>query len=73
LRSASNQRGRQPSLQGDSRHHRPGGFTSSEIDELTGISQRLAVPADMFAQRALGENVLKAYIISAPPRGGISS
>jgi hypothetical protein len=66
LRSASNQRGRQPSLQGDSRHHRPGGFTASEIDELTGISRRLAIPADMFAQRAVGENVLKACINIGP-------
>jgi adenylate cyclase len=41
---------------------RPGGFTAPEIDELTGTSQRLAVPADMFAQRAVAENVLKAYI-----------
>jgi adenylate cyclase len=41
---------------------RPGGFTAPEIEELTGISQRLAVPADMFAQRAVAENVLKAYI-----------
>jgi adenylate cyclase len=41
---------------------RPGGFTAPEIEELTGISRRLAVPADMFAQRAVAENVLKAYI-----------
>ena len=41
---------------------RPGGFTAPEIEELTGISQRLAIPADMFAQRAVAENVLKAYI-----------
>ena len=41
---------------------RPGGFTASEIEELTEISQRLAVPADMFAQRAVAENVLKAYL-----------
>jgi adenylate cyclase len=39
---------------------RPGGFTAPEIEELTEISQRL--PADMFAQRAVAENVLKAYI-----------
>jgi adenylate cyclase len=38
------------------------GFTAPEIEELTGTSQRLAVPADMFAQRAVAENVLKAYI-----------
>jgi adenylate cyclase len=41
---------------------RPGGFTAPEIEKLTGISQRLAIPADMFAQRAVAENVLKAYI-----------
>ncbi|MBV8507838.1 MAG: adenylate/guanylate cyclase domain-containing protein [Alphaproteobacteria bacterium] len=41
---------------------RRGGFTAPEIEELTGISPRLAIPADMFAQRAVAENVLKAYI-----------
>jgi hypothetical protein len=48
---------------------RPGGFTTREIEELTGISQRLAVPADMFAQRAVAENVLKAYMAGRPDRG----
>jgi adenylate cyclase len=41
---------------------RAGGFTAPEIEELTEISQRLAIPADMFAQRAVAENVLRAYI-----------
>lgn len=62
LRSAGNQARSAAIANGDPLTDRPDGFTASEIDELTGISQRLAVLADMFAQHAVGENVLKAYI-----------
>jgi adenylate cyclase len=41
---------------------RSGGFTADEIAEMTRVSERLAVPADMFVQRSIAENVLKAYI-----------
>jgi adenylate cyclase len=41
---------------------RAGGFTAGEILELTRISERLSVPADLFVQRSIAENVLKAYL-----------
>jgi adenylate cyclase len=41
---------------------RSGGFTADEIEKITQVSERLAVPADMFVQRSIAENVLKAYI-----------
>ena len=41
---------------------RPGGFTQVEIDDLTRVSQSIAVVADMHTQRALARNVLDAYL-----------
>jgi adenylate cyclase len=41
---------------------RRGGFTAAEISRLRRISQRLAVPADLFAQRAVAESILQAYL-----------
>jgi len=41
---------------------RPGGFTTAEINDLTRVSQRVAVVADMHNQRALAHNVLVAYL-----------
>jgi adenylate cyclase len=41
---------------------RPGGFTAAEIDDLSRVSQRVAVVADMHNQRALARNVLAAYL-----------
>lgn len=41
---------------------RPGGFTRAEMDELTRLSQLVAVVADMHTQRALTRNVLAAYL-----------
>src|SRR3954454_2821652 len=41
---------------------RPGGFTESEVAEVTGVSQRLPVLFDMFSQRAIARNVLSAYL-----------
>src|SRR6266542_619779 len=41
---------------------RPGGFTESEVADLTGASQRLPVLVDMHNQRAISRNVLNAYL-----------
>lgn len=41
---------------------RPDGFTAAEINDLTRLSQRVAVVADMHNQRALARNVLNAYL-----------
>ncbi len=41
---------------------RPGGFTESEVADLTGVSQRLPVLVDMHNQRAISRNVLNAYL-----------
>ena len=42
--------------------HRPGGFTEREISDLSSLSARLSVIADMNSQRQIAENVLKAYL-----------
>jgi adenylate cyclase len=41
---------------------RPGGFTESEIVDLTRVSQRLPVLVDMHSQKAIFRNVLNAYL-----------
>jgi adenylate cyclase len=41
---------------------RPGGFTDAEIADLTALSARLSVMADLNSQRQIAENVLKAYL-----------
>jgi adenylate cyclase len=41
---------------------RPGGFTESEIADLTRVSQRLPVLVDMHSQKAISRNVLNAYL-----------
>jgi adenylate cyclase len=41
---------------------RPGGFTESEIADLTRVSQRLPVLIDMHSQKAIARNVLNAYL-----------
>lgn len=41
---------------------RPGGFTESEVANLTRVSQRLPVVVDMHNQRAISRNVLNAYL-----------
>jgi adenylate cyclase len=41
---------------------RPGGFTERETADLSGLSQRLSVIADMNSQRQIAENVLTAYL-----------
>jgi adenylate cyclase len=41
---------------------RPGGFSEREIDDLTAVSERLSIVADMNSQRQIAENVLKAYL-----------
>src|SRR6202521_2553028 len=41
---------------------RPGGFAEPEIADLTRVSQRLPVVADMYGQRAIACNVLNAYL-----------
>ncbi len=41
---------------------RAGGFAESEIADLTKISQRLPVVADMYNQRSIASNVLNAYL-----------
>jgi adenylate cyclase len=41
---------------------RPGGFTESEIADLTRVSQRLPVLVDMHSQKAIARNVLNAYL-----------
>jgi adenylate cyclase len=41
---------------------RPGGFLEREIADLTAVSERLSIAADMNSQRQIAENVLKAYL-----------
>ncbi len=41
---------------------RPGGFSDTEIADLTRLSERLSIMADMHSQRQIAENVLKAYL-----------
>ena len=41
---------------------RPGGFAEPEIADLTRVSQRLPVVADMYSQRSIASNVLNAYL-----------
>jgi adenylate cyclase len=41
---------------------RPGGFLEQEIADLSAVSERLSVAADMNSQRQIAENVLKAYL-----------
>jgi adenylate cyclase len=41
---------------------RPGGFSEQEIADLTAVSERLSIAADMNSQRQIAENVLKAYL-----------
>jgi adenylate cyclase len=41
---------------------RPGGFTESEVGDLTRVSQRLPVLVDMHSQKAISRNVLNAYL-----------
>jgi adenylate cyclase len=41
---------------------RPGGFSQGEIADLTRVSQRLAPISDMYSQREIARNLLKAYL-----------
>jgi adenylate cyclase len=41
---------------------RPNGFSEREIADLTAVSERLSIVADMNSQRQIAENVLKAYL-----------
>jgi adenylate cyclase len=41
---------------------RPNGFSEREIADLTVVSERLSIAADMNSQRQIAENVLKAYL-----------
>jgi adenylate cyclase len=41
---------------------RPGGFTERELADLSALSKRLSVIADMNSQRQIAENVLTAYL-----------
>jgi adenylate cyclase len=41
---------------------RPGGFSEREIADLTAVSERLSIVADMNSQRQIAQNVLKAYL-----------
>ena len=41
---------------------RPDGFSEREIADLTAVSERLSIVADMNSQRQIAENVLKAYL-----------
>jgi adenylate cyclase len=41
---------------------RPGGFTERETADLSALSERLSVIADMNSQRQIAENVLTAYL-----------
>ena len=41
---------------------RPGGFTEREVADLSALSERLSVIADMNSQRQIAENVLAAYL-----------
>jgi adenylate cyclase len=48
---------------------RPGGFAEPEIADLTRVSQRLPVVADMYSQRSIASNLLNAYLgAKAGPR-----
>jgi adenylate cyclase len=41
---------------------RPGGFTAQEISDLTRVSQRLSLLADLRHQRRIATNILNAYL-----------
>ncbi len=41
---------------------RPSGFSEREIQDLSAVSERLSVVADMNSQRQIAENVLKSYL-----------
>jgi adenylate cyclase len=41
---------------------RPGGFSEREIANLSAVSDRLSITADMNSQRQIAQNVLKAYL-----------
>jgi adenylate cyclase len=41
---------------------RPGGFTAQEISDLTRVSQRLSLLADLRQQRRIATNILNAYL-----------
>jgi hypothetical protein len=41
---------------------RPGGFSEREIADLSVVSERLSIVADMNSQRQIAETVLKAYL-----------
>ena len=41
---------------------RPGGFTAQEIADLTRVSQRLGLLADLRSQRRIASNILDAYL-----------
>src|SRR5260370_34950998 len=41
---------------------RPGGFTESEVADLTRVSQRLPVLVDMHSQKAISRKRLNAYL-----------
>jgi adenylate cyclase len=41
---------------------RPGGFSEREITDLSAVSERLSIAADMNSQRQIAQNVLKAYL-----------
>jgi adenylate cyclase len=41
---------------------RPGGFSEREIADLSAVSERLSVVAEMNSQRQIAENVLKASL-----------
>ena len=41
---------------------RPGGFSEREITDLSLVSERLSIAADMNSQRQIAQNVLKAYL-----------
>jgi hypothetical protein len=41
---------------------RPGGFSVSEVADLTLVSQRLPVLVDMHSQKAISRNVFNAYL-----------
>ena len=42
--------------------HRIGGFTAQEISDLTRVSQRLPLLADLHSQRRIASNILNAYL-----------
>src|SRR5262249_48036846 len=41
---------------------RPGGFSEAEFAEFVRLAQSLAVPCDLFSQRALTRNLLNVYL-----------